>query len=263
MTSKKSSDLSTLFIEVQKRALAFPVQLAPLADDRAQHIGLLIYRDDAAVSVQAALKTVLSSMACPAAQTSLPAAQGKSGDFFSALPGGKALRNILADELARVGKTRLPCALILCGIHNHAPALPEGNKTLRELADTVCAAVGHTGTLARHAADTLALVLPGTNLGRGLYYAAEILKNAKRKLLPDLEPNRGPQVIMGVVVCHAFDNLNPEALLRLGEKELQRAGEKGPGAICHFMPRSEGNFCQVTVEERAELLGFLHRNDHP
>lgn len=252
MNTKNPPDLSTFFLEVEKRALALPVQLIPLTDSHAHHIGLLLYRKDAAESLQAALKKVLSPGEIPSAETSLPAGCGKADDSRTLLPDGQEFQRILAGELDRVGKTRLPCTLILLGIHSPAPVLPESRKALQQLAEIAHSVMGHTGTLASHAADTLALVLPGTNLGKGLYYAGEIMATVQKNQPPSSA--LGSQIIMGAVVCHAFDNLKPESFLRLGEKELQRARKKGPGSICHFIPRSEENFCQVTVEERAELF---------
>jgi hypothetical protein len=65
---------------------------------------------------------------------------------------------------------------------------------------------------------------------------------------------------MGLVVCHVFDNDSADSLLKKAEAELNRARKKGPGAICYRPPHSDQNFCQVTVEERAEIFRPLGIN---
>ena len=167
-----------------------------------------------------------------------------------ALPDAAWLQRQLHVELDRVTRTRLPCALLLL---TPAGASRRSERSLALAALALAPCLHQVDLLARWRKDLLALVLPGTNLGKARKRAAEI-----RAHLRPSATRPGPAV--GIAVCHAYESIAPGQLLALAEEALGRAGKDGAEAICHAAPpaRPEDS-CQVTVEERAQLFSFLQK----
>lgn len=264
MTREKTNEPIPLFQEVEERASSLPVQLIRLTDKDAGDIGLVIYGNDAAEAMPGALRQVISTI------------QANTGDRFLASAGAnldRALprlfldqgifRQTLAGELERIRNSRLPCTLMLIGFQaiTATPEKPPGGKTdLAPLAGLIHATLSRSCQVGHGGGDVLAIILPETNLGRGLGCAEAILEAFRKNLPPGPGYPVPSAAVIGMVVCHVFDNYSADTLLKKAEAELKRAGKKGPGAICYHTPRPDQNFCQVTVEERAEIFRPFGKN---
>lgn len=233
MSRKAPSDTALLYRSLEEQASQYPVHAIRLTGKASQPLGLLIIdRDTPAAEVASALAS-LSFSGQPRSAT-VGHAEGK-------LPDRAWLRQQLTMELAQVPQTRLPCALILISI--------SGASALTGQAATALAPCLHPGNLlSGFQQDSLALIMPGTTVGKARKRAEEI-----RSILRSTASTKGASLAMGIAVCHAYETMAAEQLLTLAEAELGRAARMGNDAICQSAAARAEDSCQVTVEERAQL----------
>lgn len=171
-------------------------------------------------------------------------------------PADTSFLELLAGELAKLKESRLPCTLLLMGNTKQpgrAAALQNAlsDETFCQMSQRIRPHLNHVDHLVRCDASTLALLLPGTSLGKGRLRAAAILAALE---------NGTRAACCGLCVCHAYDQVSAEEFLRHARQELARAMAQGAGSVCHATFASNVASCQVTVEERAHLFSFLARD---
>jgi len=92
------------------------------------------------------------------------------------------------------------------------------------------------------------VILPGTNLGKATLRA---------KTIRTATMAAGAETCMGIALCYANDRFSPDNLLAQATAELARTRLPGADSICHVSGILAEDACQVSVEERAQLFGFL------
>lgn len=233
MSRKAPSDTARLYRSLEDQASQHPVRAIRLTGKASQPLGLLIIDNDIPGSEVASALAGLRFTDQPRT-SSVGRAEGK-------LPDLAWLRQQLAMELAQVQQTRLPCALVLITL--------SGANGLAGQAATALTPCLHPGDLlSGFQKDGLALIMPGTTVGKARKRAEEI-----RAILRSAPLAKGAHLALGIAVCHAYETMAAEQLLTLAEAELARAAKMGNDAICQSAAARSEDSCQVTVEERAQL----------
>ncbi len=243
MTSMGPGNESARFFrDLEQRAGGYPVRsLRVTAPDRSL-LGLFLHHDQAgSAEVEAALGRLIASLAGTRGD-----ANASDGTGLVALPEPDQIKKILRSELDRVRLTRLPCSLILLEDGTDSAARETAMAAIKEC-------LHHVDILARHNQAELAIILPGTNLGKAVQRAKAIQAALERRLD---RPAAGA-CRMGIALCYASDRLDADQFLALAEAELTRARRPGAAPICHVSGVRAEDACQVSVEERAQLFGFL------
>lgn len=233
MSRKTPSDTARLYRSLEDQASQHPVRAIRLTGKASQPLGLLFIDNNIPASEVASALAGLRLADQPRPATT-GRAEGK-------LPDLAWLRQQLAMELAQVQQTRLPCALVLITL--------SGGPSLAGHAATTLAPCLHPGDLlSGFQKDGLALIMPGTTVGKARKRAEEI-----RAILHSAPFSKGASLALGIAVCHAYETMAAEQLLALAEAELARAAKMGNDAICQRAAVRAEDSCQVTVEERAQL----------
>ena len=252
MTSMVPGNEPAIFFhDLEQLAGRYPVRsLRVTAPDRSL-LGLFLHHDSAeSTEVEAGLTRLLSSLADQGRQELATSAAPE----LAALPDPGHVAKILRAELDRVRLTRLPCSLLLL-----ETATAHAESTTPVLAKTAAAikeCLHHVDTLACHSGTVFAIVLPGTNLGKAVQRAKAIETAIGR----ETGVTATGTVRMGIALCYASDRLEAEQLLAQAEAELDRARRPGADRICHVSGIRAEDACQVSVEERAQLFGFLAKD---
>lgn len=238
MNRKKPSDTALLYRSLEEQAGHHPVRAIRLTGKGAEPLGLLIIDNDIpAAEVASALAGV--RFTDPLRPATLSPTEEK-------LPDQAWLRRQLAVEMDRVQQSKLPCALLLITLSGHSAGT--GN-TLAEQAAAALAPVLHPGDLlSGFHRNGLALIMPGTTVGKARKRAEEI-----RSILRSAASTKDVSLALGIAICHAYETMAAEQLLTLAEAELARAAKMGNDAICQSAAARAEDSCQVTVEERAQL----------
>lgn len=246
MTRKTSSDTALLYRSLEKQASQHPVRTIRLNGKRPEPLGLLLIDADIpAPEVASALAGLRL------ADQLRPPTTVASND--GTLPDQAWLRQQLTAELARVQQTRLPCALLLITLSGKTPA-KNGATTLIDQAATALASSLHPMDVLTGFQDTgLALIMPGTTVGKARKRAEEIRATLHHTTFTKGSSTITPNLALGIAVWHAYETIAPEQLLLLAETELSRAAKLGSDAICQRAASQTEDSCQVTVEERAQL----------
>lgn len=233
MSRKAPSDTARLYHSLEDQASLHPVRAIRLTGKASQPLGLLIIDNDIPAAEVASALAGLRLADQPRTAS--------AGRAEEKLPDLAWLRQQLAMELAQVQQTRLPCALILIALSGASALAKHGAATL--------APCLHPGDLlSGFQKNTLALIMPGTTVGKARNRAEEI-----RGILRSAPLAKGAHLALGIAVCHAYETMTPEQLLTLAEAELARAAKMGNDAICQSAAARSEDSCQVTVEERAQL----------
>jgi hypothetical protein len=158
-----------------------------------------------------------------------------------------ALLALLQAEIESHRESRLPCSLLLLSLASGHGAAKAGR--------TRCQAIGaieplldHQDRIAPCDEQTIAVLLPATSLGKARRRAAAIQAAL---------PCGSSPLCCGLSVCHAHEPISAAEFLQRTRQELDRASVIGNGALCHAAVATIDESCQVTVEERAQLFGFL------
>ena len=235
------------FRDLEQQAGRYPVRsLRVTAPDRSL-LGIFLHHDRAeSTEVEAALTRLVATLA--------DRPQGKTPTTapldIAALPNPGQLTKMLRAELERVRLTRLPCSLLLLETttNGNGAATPPQETTT----DAIKECLHHADTLARHTQATFAIILPGTNLGKAVQRAKAIDTAIGRQTKTTDNAAR-----IGIALCYANDQFGAEQLLAQAEAELNRSRQPGADHICHVSGIRAEDDCQVSVEERAQLFGFL------
>lgn len=243
MTRIAANKKSALFFtDLEEQASRYPVRSVKVTARDCSLLGLLLMHNDAeATEIEAALNQLAASF------TDKEAA-GSSNDPNAAVnnqPGPAQLKKILHAEIDRVQMTRMPCSLILLETDAATPATDGWEDALP---NAIKECLHHADTLVRRSNHEFAIILPGTNLGKATLRANKIRTVS---LAIDTSPR------MGIALCYANDCFTPDGLLALAEAELARTRQTGSNPICHVSEIRAEDTCQVSVEERAQLFGFL------
>ena len=244
MTRIAANKKSALFFtDLEEQATRYPVRSVKVnAKDRSL-LGLFLMHDDAEASeVEAALSQLAASF------TDIEVTADNNGKLTAtttAQPGPPQLKKILRAELDRVQMTRMPCSLILLETDVATPANDGWEKALPE---AIKECLHHVDILVRRSNHEFAVILPGTNLGKATLRAKNI---RKATLAIDTAPR------MGIALCYANDCFTPDSFLAQAEAEIVRTRQIGAEPICHVSGIRAEDACQVSVEERAQLFGFL------
>jgi hypothetical protein len=241
MSRKAPSDTAQLYRSLEDQASQHPVRAIRLTGKASQPMGLLIIDNNIPTAEVASALAGLHLTDQPR-MSSVGRAEEK-------LPDLAWLRQQLAMELTQVQQTRLPCALILVTL--------AGKNELPEQAATALAPCLHPGDmLSGFQKDSLAMIMPGTTVGKARKRAEEI-RGILRNAIKDAS------LALGIAVCHAYESMAPEQLLNLAEAELARAVKMGNDAICQSAAARSEDSCQVTVEERAQLWMQPRKTSRP
>lgn len=252
---KRISDSTVFFMDLESRAQTQPVQALRLNGKANRISGLLIFENGMTGPEvdQAIAKLKLSSKSSAGSAVSDapdPAAQPHDADD---------IQHLLSVELDRVQRSRLPCTLLLLSITIPGKnAAKEESALMRQAVAALSPALHQIDILAPLPENRFALILPGTNLGKGLKRAEEIRTGLQTANFHNGTKPLRPALAAGVAVCHAYDRLTAAELLNLAKEELLRAENEGNDTICHATASRLEDSCQVTVEERAQLFSFLH-----
>lgn len=165
-------------------------------------------------------------------------------DKQSGLPGMENFRSHVAVELARVKKSRIPCALLLIRVDE-----TRAGNALQKAAPIIKKEIGRDSLLAHYDKSTVALLLPGLNRKKaldqaGILHSACVAEISRR-------------VCIGLNVCVARDVPPVDGFIDRAAQELVRAKEEG-WRVFHSFQEQHDDFCQVTAEERAQLFSFIH-----
>ncbi|MFZ5774083.1 MAG: hypothetical protein ACOY3Z_01165 [Thermodesulfobacteriota bacterium] len=238
-------DNAPFFRDLESRASQHSVHALRLRDSSQAPLGVLLINSGAnGQEVEAALARLgLGGRSFDAPAGSV-AAQPES----SAGQGSQArLLDRLAVELDRVQRTRMPCSLLLAKIVA-APAAA---------AAALAPCLHQVDILLEAGENTLAVILPGTNLGKARKRAEEF--RAALRLASGAKARRQPMAF-GLAVCHAYDTIAAGQLLEAAQGELAVAAQEGGDAIRHAAAMHHEDTCQVTVEERAQLFSLSLRS---
>jgi len=234
MSRKAPSDTAPLYRSLEDQASQHPVRAIRLTGKTSQLLGLLIIDNDIPA---ADVTSALAGLPFPDQSRSVAVGHAKEK-----LPDLAWLRQQLAMELAQVQQTRLPCALVLIRLSGAASAL------VGQVAAALTPCLHPGDLLSGFQKDGLALILPGTTVGKARKRAEEI-----RTILRNAASTKSASLALGIAVCHAYETMATEQLLTLAETELARAAKMGSDAICQSAAVRSEDSCQVTVEERAQL----------
>lgn len=152
---------------------------------------------------------------------------------------------LLQAEIDHHRESRLPCSLLLLALTGHGNAA-DANRC--QAISAIQPLLDHQDTVAPCDEHTIAVLLPATSLGKARRRAAAI-----QAALPCGQH----QPCCGLSVCHAHEPISAQEFLQRTRQELDRATALGNGALCHAALATIDESCQVTVEERAQLFGFL------
>ncbi|MGV1100403.1 diguanylate cyclase domain-containing protein [Thiovibrio sp. JS02] len=256
MTAKRPLPNTAFYPELEEQARRYPLHSVRLGGSGPSPIGLLFVADG---TPGRELEAALSALNLGNRHfSSQPASARSEGE--GALPDAAWLRKQLRVELDRVTRTRLPCALLLMRL--------TGKGRAKELVARATLALEpclhQVDLLASWQDNGLALILPGTNVGKARKRAEEIRDRLRSFSANPARQDPAPGLALGIAVCHAYDTISAEELLNLAEDALRRAANGNTPAICHAAAagRPEDS-CQVTVEERAQLFSFLQKETCP
>lgn len=246
-----NNDLKNLFRDLEKKAKPYPLQIFRIFGDT----GLLLLQNTVASKN---IEKVLAAL---------------TGGFDSRTP--KSSENIgfhdqvqfkdrLVAELERVERARLPCSLMLVAIDGFSSLCEKhgndhGEMASRHVADIIKNHIHNGDTLARHDANTFSILLPGVNQGKALQRAKQLGKAIKHEPLVIDGKQHFYTASLCVSTCHAYDKLSPGVFLETAAQKLIETTKNGDGGICQVSDTGREDSCQVTVEERVQLFGFLAR----
>ena len=229
------------FADLEQQADSYPVRSHKITARDRSLLGLFLMNDDAEASE---VEAALSQLATSFTDTEV-AADNNIDSTINTQPGPPQLKKILRAELDRVQMTRMPCSLILLETD---VATPAKNGWEQALPEAIKECLHHVDILVRRSNHEFAIILPGTNLGKATLRAKNI---RKATLAIDTAPR------MGIALCYANDCFTPDNFLAQAEAELVRTRQTGTEPICHVSGIRAEDACQVSVEERAQLFGFL------
>ena len=232
-----NKDPALFFADLEQQAGSYPVRSVKITARDRSLLGLFLMDDDAeATEVEAALTELAGSF------NGKGTAAGSSFDPTACtMPSPDQLKKILRAELDRVQLTRLPCSLILLATGNN-------DEKTAAISDAIKECLHHVDILVRRSEHEFAVILPGTNLGKAILRA----KTIRTAILAS---NADPR--LGIALCYANDRFSPGDLLAQAEAELARTKLPDAEPICHVSGIRAEDACQVSVEERAQLFGFL------
>ena len=231
-----SKDSALFFADLEQQADRYPVRSVKITAKDRSLLGLFLMDDDAeATEVEAALTRLAGSFNGKGI-----AAENTLETSACTMPGAEQLKKILRAELDRVQLTRLPCSLILLAT--------ESSSETAKIAEAIKECLHHVDILVQRHGHEFAVILPGTNLGKATLRAKTI---RTATLAAGTDPR------MGIALCYANDRFTPNDLLGQAEAELARTRQPGAEPICHVSGIRAEDACQVSVDERAQLFGFL------
>jgi len=227
---------TVFFADLEQQANHYPVRSVKLTAKDRSLLGLfLMHKDAEATEVEAALSRLAASF--NGTHNSVTDADIDSAT--ETLPGDRQLKRILRTELDRVQLTRLPCSLIMLESDSGHP---------EKIIESIKECLHHVDIIVQINKHKFAIILPGTNLGKAILRAKTIL-NAT------LASNADSR--MGIALYYANDHFSSDNLITQAEAELARTRKTSAEPICHVSGIRAEDACQVSVEERTQLFGFL------
>lgn len=151
----------------------------------------------------------------------------------------------VSSELDRMKKSRLPCSLLLI---RHLGL--ENNYTNKKASAILKQEFESSHYVICMDDRTLALLLPGLTRTRALRKA--------RAIHQSLSAYFAGRIVIGLSICMAGKEVKPEEFINQAYTEIQK-GELETGDIFCTFKDSDTCSCQVTAEERSQLLSFANR----
>jgi len=182
-------------------------------------------------------------------------------DPLTGLANVRYFRELLATELDRVSRTRLPCSLLMLDIDhfksiNDTYGHENGNVALQYLGRVLKQGLRKIDIAARYGGEEFVVILPAT----GLVKAVEVAERLRLAIKNQPLTLKGlPMTItasFGVTMASASGDITPEVLIKMADEELYRAKKEGRDRVCYAPVSRPPKSCQVTVEERAQLFGL-------
>ncbi len=242
MSRKAPSDTALLYRNLEEQVGQHPVRAIRLCGKGPEPLGLLLINDGIPGPEVASILAGLRFTDQPRPTT--------AGQNEGELPDQAWLRQQLAVEMGRVQQSKLPCALLLLTLSGQ----DTGASALAEQAAAALAPCLHLGDfLSGFQKNGLALIMPGTTVGKARKRAEEIRATLRNTAFTKGSTGVPPSLALGIAVCHAYETIPADQLLALAEAELARAAKMGSDAICQSAAVRSEDSCQVTVEERAQL----------
>lgn len=255
-------DPHLFFRDLEQQARNYQVRTVRVTGTNNSFIGLVLVAGD------------LSGAEMAAALTSLSGDAGRHDSILATpltgLTEATQFKRLLSLELARVQRTRLPCALILLELDNFS--VPGGQTAERDesvfnwVHDLVLTQVHALDIVGRCAQGPpasarseirLGIILPGTNFARALQRAQRVQQAVRAKPMMLGENQVLLTSSMGIAICHAGINLTANDFISQAAAELERAQKNGGNSICHGTTSNPDDACQVSVEEKTQLFSFL------
>ncbi len=228
-------DSAHFFADLEVQADRYPVRSVKITAKDRSLLGLFLMDDDAeACEIEAALSRLAASF-----NGHQLAAENKLAANACSMPSPDQLRKIIRTEIDRVQLTRLPCSLIILAADKSEPSL---------VAEAIKECLHHVDILVQMNDQEFAIILPGTNLGKATLRA---------KTIQQANHTHGANTRMGIAIYYANDRFTADDLLAQAQAELARSQQPGAEPICHVSGIRAEDACQVSVEERAQLFGFL------
>lgn len=264
MSAKRSHfDPKSFFKDLENTASDYQIRAITLADPDQNPLGIILLRQgitpkealdalrDYTSSSASAIGTQNDSEEC--------ASEGAEVGSWASVPDSKHFDTLLATELDRVHRTRLPCALMRIALDGSSSNCGDGahldDIAFRHASAAIKDNLHPVDIVARYGPRSFVIVLPGTHLGKARTVAEQLRKAVKSKPLSLCDSKECIQTIsIGIAVFHSHDPFDPETFREIADDQLQRAKSLGGDRVCHVSGSRHADTCQVTQEEKAQLL---------
>lgn len=228
---------------VKKAAVHFCVELIPGAEKNgvSQQVQLIL-NGNLAENRKNEIKRIFNAI-----DRAAKGEESTEHHSFSAITPDKEqnLPEWVSSELSRLNKSRLPCSLLL--IRYLGPENSYSNKKASAILQQEFESSHHVICMDDR---TLALLLPGQNRARAMRKA--------RAIHQSLAVHFTGRIVIGLSVCMTGEEVKPEEFINQAHTEIQK-GELETGDIFYTFNDSDDCSCQVTAEERSQLLSFANR----
>ncbi|MCP3666434.1 MAG: GGDEF domain-containing protein [Gammaproteobacteria bacterium] len=181
-------------------------------------------------------------------------------DLLTGLFNFRHLQLVLEQEMERTRRTGRPTSLLVLDLDyfkrlNDTYGHEAGNQVLIHVAQLIKGELRKLDIPCRYGGEEFVLIMPDTPLPRAVGVAERL-----REVIADMPTtfdgkSLTTSVSIGADVCSRRDNITPEDLIKLADRQLYRAKESGRNRVCH---RDFGELRpagQVSQEEKGALFG--------
>ena len=232
MTDARSPKGSKAFFkDLEHKAQHYSVRTKKIINKQDDYLGIVMLRHgvefEAALEILKTCDKSSNSTSYSANEFNATANSTKAREkSFADLPNQRLFQALLATELDRVKRTRLPCALMLIELDDLAAAdtgeKPLGERVLQRTASIIKDALHMVDIFARYGEQGFSIILPATNVGKSIASAEQLRNFIKQEQLLGDDKQSLQKVSIGIAVCHAYDSFNPNNFFKLAELRILR-----------------------------------------